>query len=310
MCMNIQKLYIASPRGFCAGVSRAIDIVELVLRKHGKPVYVRHNIVHNDHVVADFKKRGVIFVEDIMTIPNKSVVVFSAHGSAPKIYIQAQKKSLTLYDATCPLVTKVHIEAKRYAKEGYHIIYIGHKNHPEGIGVMGEVSQSSLTIVDSVDEISNLSLSVHKKIAVLTQTTLSMDDTKEIIDCVIKKYPQSIFPPALDICYATQNRQNAVKKIAQLADVVFVVGSKTSSNSNKLREVAKREGTESYLINDSSDIDQSWLKGKTRVGITAGASAPEHLVTDLIRYLSNETTITEEVHTISENINFPRPVNL
>lgn len=308
--MDIQKLYITSPRGFCAGVSRAIDIVELVLRKHGKPVYVRHNIVHNDHVVADFKKRGVVFVEDIMTIPNKSIVVFSAHGSAPKLYVQAQKKNLTLYDATCPLVTKVHIEAKRYAKEGCHIIYIGHKNHPEGIGVMGEVSQTSLTMVDSVGEVSNLSLSTHKKIAVLTQTTLSMDDTKEIISDILKKYPNSILPPALDICYATQNRQNAVKKIARLVDVLFVVGSKTSSNSNKLREVAMREGTKSYLINDSSDIDQSWLQDKARVGITAGASAPEHLVTDLIHYLSDKKTIIEEVHTILENINFPRPVNL
>ncbi|PIY69368.1 4-hydroxy-3-methylbut-2-enyl diphosphate reductase [Candidatus Roizmanbacteria bacterium CG_4_10_14_0_8_um_filter_39_9] len=308
--MDINKIYVVSPHGFCAGVARAIDTVEKVLHKHGRPVYVRHHIVHNVHVVKDFEKKGVIFVEDIDKVPPRSVVVFSAHGSPPELYIKAHNNKLTLYDATCPLVTKVHLEAKRYAGEGYHIIYIGYKGHAEGIGVMGEVSEDSITQVDSVNDVGHLLIPPQKKIVILTQTTLSLDDIKGVVGAIQKKYPHSILPPALDICYATQNRQNAVKILAKKAKLILVIGSKASSNSNKLREVAEKTGAKAYLIDDETDIDPEWLKNVQEIGITAGASVPEKLVRGVIDFLSNNNTVIEYMETAKEAAIFSLPKNL
>ncbi len=308
--MNVAKIYLASPRGFCAGVSRAIDIVDVVLKKHGKPIYVRHHIVHNDHVIKGFEKRGVIFIERIEEVPQGSVIVFSAHGSSPELYNLAKERNLTVYDATCPLVTKVHLEAKRYASEGYYIAYIGHKNHPEATGVMGEVPKDSIMLIDSLRDVNNLKVSASKRMIVLTQTTLSVDDTKLIVNEIRKKYPYAILPPAFDICYATQNRQNAVKELARKAQIIFVVGSKTSSNSNKLRETAVKQGIEAHLINGKTEIDPKWLERKSIVGVTAGASAPDELISEVINYLSNKETVVEEITTIKESIIFPLPKNL
>ena len=308
--MNITKIYLASPRGYCAGVSRAINIVDKVLQKHGKSIYVRHHIVHNDHIVKGFEKKGVIFVERIEEVPQGSVIVFSAHGSSPELYSLAKERNLTVYDATCPLVTKVHLEAKRYASEGYYITYIGHKNHPEAVGVMGEVPAESIMLIDSLADIAKLKVPSGKEIIVLTQTTLSMDDTKQIVDEIKKKYPQAMLPPAFDICYATQNRQNAVKELAKKTEIIFVVGSKTSSNSNKLRDVAVKQGIEAHLINDKTEIDMNWVENKSIVGVTAGASAPDELIREVINYLSNKKTVVEEITTIKESIIFPLPKNL
>lgn len=308
--MNVVNIYLASPRGFCAGVSRAIDIVDTVLKKHGKPIYVRHHIVHNDHVIRDFEKRGVIFIERIEEVPQGSVVVFSAHGSSPELYKQAKDRNLTVYDATCPLVTKVHLEAKRYANEGYYIAYIGHKNHPEAVGVMGEIPADSIVLIDSLRDVDTIAVTPGKGIIILTQTTLSMDDTKQIVKKIQMRYPHAILPPAFDICYATQNRQNAVKEMAKKVEIIFVVGSKASSNSNKLRDVAVKQGVEAHLINDKTEIDPKWLEGKSIVGVTAGASAPDELISEVINYLSNTKTVVEEITPIKESVFFPLPKNL
>lgn len=308
--MDVKKIYLASPRGFCAGVNRAIDVVDAVLKKHGKPIYVRHHIVHNDHIIDDFEKKGVVFVEQIEEVPQGSIVVFSAHGSSPELYEKAKKRNLIVYDATCPLVTKVHLEAKRYAKEGYYIVYIGHKNHPEAVGVMGEVNKDSIVLIDSLSEAEKLNIPSNKKAIILTQTTLSMDDTKQMVKMIQKKYSHIILPPAFDICYATQNRQNAVKDLTKKVETIFVVGSKTSSNSNKLRDTAIKQGVKAYLINDQTDIDLKWLDNVSSVGITAGASAPEKLVKDLIRFLSNKMTEVEEIVSTKELFIFPLPNNV
>ena len=308
--MDITKIYLASPRGFCAGVSRAIDIVDAVLKKHGKPIYVRHHIVHNDHIISDFEKKGVIFIEQIEEVPQGSIVVFSAHGSPPELYKKAKERNLIIYDATCPLVIKVHLEAKRYASEGYYIVYVGHKNHPEAVGVMGEVPADSIVLIDTLQDVAELKVPSGKGIMVLTQTTLSMDDTKEIVKEIQRKCPDAILPPAFDICYATQNRQNAVKELARKAEIIFVVGSKTSSNSNKLRDVAMKQRIEAYLINDKTEIDPKWVEGKSSIGITAGASAPNELIKGVINYLSNNKTVIEEIMTIKESVIFPLPKNL
>jgi len=308
--MSIKKIYLASPRGFCAGVSRAIDIVDAVLKKHGKPVYVRHHIVHNDHIVKEFEKKGVVFINTIEEVPYGSVIIFSAHGSSPELYKKAKERNLTVYDATCPLVTKVHFEAKRYEKEGYFIVYIGHKNHPESIGVLGEVNKNSIKLIDSLSEAKRLNLSSKKKAVILTQTTLSMDDTKKIVKEIQKKYPYTILPPAFDICYSTQNRQNAVKELSKKVEIIFVVGSKTSSNSNKLCNTAVKQGVQAHLINDKTDIDPTWLDKKSVVGITAGASAPEKLVAELITFLSDNKTKVEEIVTVKELLVFPLPQNI
>lgn len=285
-----KKIYLASPRGFCGGVKRAVDILDQVLQKHKPPIYVRHQIIHNRHVISDFEKRGVIFVEDINNIPNGSVVVFSAHGSPPDLYRKAKKKKLQIYDAVCPLVTKVHLEAKKYSQQGYFIFYIGHKDHPEPIGVLGEVSDQSIILIETLEDAEKIIPPQTDRLIVLTQTTLSFDDTKQIINCLKRRFTKLIQPPAFDICYATQNRQNAVKALAKKVDLVLVIGSKESSNSNRLKEVAEKEGVSSYLINDISEIKNSWFKDVEKLGITAGASAPKYLIDEVVKYFTYENS--------------------
>lgn len=308
--MNIRKIYLASPRGFCAGVTRAIKIVDLVLKKHGSPIYVRHQIVHNRHVIQNFEKKGVIFVENLDDVPQKSVVIFSAHGSPPQLYKQAKKRKLILYDATCPLVTKVHLEAKRYASEGYFIIYIGHKGHAEAVGVLGEVKLNSIALVEKIDDIKKLKLAQKEKIIVLTQTTLSFDDTSQLIQSIKREFNKAVLPPAFDICFSTQNRQNAVKKLAKKAQAILVVGSKESSNSNKLRQVAINAGVPAYLIDDETEIEEKWFKNISTVGITAGASAPDYIVNDVVNFFKKNNAQVKELEVLKENINFPIPKNL
>lgn len=288
-------------------MERAVTIVDLILKKYGAPIYVRHQIVHNAHVVSDFEKRGVIFVEDLNLVPDGSIVVFSAHGSPPDFYQKAKKKNLRLFDAVCPLVTKVHIEAKRYEKEGYFIFYVGHRRHPEPAGVIGEVSPKSIVLIENARQAKKVNPPQEEKLIVLTQTTLSFDDTKEIINILKKRFHQMILPPAFDICYATQNRQNAVKELAKKVDLVLVIGSKESSNSNRLRDVAKKEGVNAYLINDVIEIKENWLKKVEKLGITAGASAPENIIQSVIKYFSNDQVETEELQIIREKVYFPLP---
>ncbi len=306
---KLEKIYLASPRGFCAGVKRAVTIVDLVLKKHKVPIYVRHEIVHNKHVVNDFKKKGVIFVEDINEVPDSSVIILSAHGSPPSVYEETKKKKLVVYDATCPLVLKVHLEAKRYSKEGFFVIYIGHKNHPEGIGVLGELEQN-YKLIENLEQAKLLKLLKTQKIVILTQTTLSFDDTKEIINYLQKQYPNLIKPPIFDICYVTQNRQLAVKTLTKKADLILVVGSRNSSNSNRLRDVAEKAGKKAYLINDETEINKEWLINIENIGLIAGASVPETTVQSVVRYLSKGRPIVEELEFIKENILFPLPSNL
>lgn len=302
---KLKKIYLASPRGFCAGVKRAVKIVDILLKKFGSPIYVRHQIVHNRRVISDFEKRDVVFVEDINNIPNGSLVVFSAHGCSPTIYQQAKTKKLKVYDAVCPLVTKVHLEAKRYHKEGYFIFYIGHKNHPETEGVLGEIPANSVALIQTIEEVKKIHPPQKEKLIVLTQTTLSGDDTKEIINRLKKKFPKLVLPPAFDICFATQNRQNSVKALAKKTDLILVVGSKNSSNSNRLREIAEKAGVTAYLIDDISEINTSWLKKVENLGITAGASAPNYVIDKVIDYFSDSAALVEELITVKENISFP-----
>jgi len=304
---RLKKIYLVSPRGFCGGVKRAVDIVELVLQKYKPTIYVRHQIVHNRHLISDFEKRGVVFVEDINDIPNGSVVVFSAHGSPPSLYEKAKKKQLKVFDATCPLVNKVHLEAKKFSRLGYFIFYIGHKNHPETVGVLEEVFPKSIVLIETLEDIKRITPPQTGKIIVLTQTTLSFDDTKEIINYLKKRFPKLIQPPAFDICYATQNRQKAVKELAKKADLVLIIGSKESSNSNRLRDVAEKEGVVSYLINDVSEIKKSWLKDVEKLGVTAGASAPKYLIDEVIKYFSQPKVEIEELVVVKENISFSLP---
>lgn len=302
-------IYLASPRGICAGVRRAIRIVELVLQKHKPPIYMKHQIVHNSHVVAYFEKKGVRFIEHIEDVPSHSIVVLSAHGSAPAIYEQAHQRDLQVYDATCPLVTKVHIEAKRYEKEGYHILYIGKKKHQETIGVLGEVKKESITLVTTALDIENIQAN-SSKIVILSQTTLSMDETSLFIGLIKKKYPQAILPASIDICFSTQNRQNAVKELVNHTSLVLVIGSKESSNANRLVEVARQSGAQSYLINDETEIDRLWLTNRNTVGITAGASTPEHIIQQVINSIKEEHTQIKILNSISEKTVFPLPVQL
>lgn len=307
---NIKTIHLASPRGFCAGVERAVDILGKVLDRYGAPVYSRHAIVHNRRVVSDFEKKGAVFVEDIHQIPDGSRVVFSAHGSPPEFYEIAKRKKFKLFDAMCPLVLKVHIEAKKYESEGYFIFYIGHKGHPEPEGVMGNVKKSSIKLIQSEKEAINVNPSQNNKLIVLTQTTLSFDDTKKIIEVLKKRFPKIILPPAFDICYATQNRQLAVKSLSKKVELVIIIGSPASSNSNRLREVAEREGKKSYMIDRVDAIDNSWFDNVENVGISAGASSPENLVQEVIDYIKNKNTKIFEEHTILEKVYFPRPSSL
>lgn len=304
---KLKKIYLASPRGFCAGVTRAVKIVDLVLEKHGPPVYVRHQVVHNRHVVSDFEKKGAIFIENLEEIPDHASIVFSAHGTPPSVYQEAEKKKLKIYDAICPLVAKVHFEAKKYHKEGYFIFYIGHKHHPETEGVLGELPQNSAVLIQTIKEAKKLHPPQKEKLIALTQTTLSYDDTKEIINCLKKRFPKLILPPAFDICFATQNRQNAVKELAKKTDLIIVVGSKNSSNSNRLKETASKTGTTAYLIDDATEIQKSWFKNVKYLGIAAGASAPDYIINQVAGYFADSKVKVEELTTIKEKVSFPLP---
>jgi len=304
------KVYLAKPRGFCAGVDRAIDVVEIALDIYGPPVYVRHEIVHNDHVVSELRNKGAVFLDDVDEIPDGAVTIFSAHGVSPAVREQAAGRNLKVIDATCPLVTKVHLEAVRYAKKGYTIILIGHRNHVEVEGTMGE-APDSMVLVESPEDVPRLKVPETEKMVYLTQTTLSIDDTQAVIDELKKRFPHIEAPPKDDICYATTNRQAAVKEMTDRCDLILVIGSPTSSNSNRLVEVARARGCEAYLINDSSQMNIEMFKNTQHLGITAGASAPEHLVQDVVRWLEKNSSIEfADLDVVEEDVQFTLPREL
>jgi len=293
------RILLANPRGFCAGVNMAIDVVEQVLRLRGAPVYVYHEIVHNRHVVDDFRARGVVFVDGVEEVPDGSVVVYSAHGISPAIRREAQRRQLVEVDATCPLVIKVHHEVQRFAKEGYSILFIGHAQHDEAVGTVGE-APDAITVVESVEDVERLVVKNPNKIAYVTQTTLSLYDAQRIIDALKIRFPNIKAPPKEDICYATTNRQNAVAEVAPEVDLVLVIGSRNSSNSQRLVETAHQAGKAAYLIDDQSELNPEWFEGVDTVLITAGASAPEHLVQDLVTRIQREHGADSEVRTVAE----------
>ena len=304
------KILLASPRGFCAGVNMAIESLDLTLREFGAPVYVYHEIVHNKFVVESFKEKGAVFVDALEEVPPGSVLLFSAHGVSPEIRKVAQSRNLNAIDATCPLVTKVHLEAVKYAREGYTIFLIGHEGHDEVIGTMGEAPESMI-LVESEEDVAKLDIAADAKVAYLTQTTLSVDDANRIIAALRERFTNLVNPPKEDICYATQNRQEAVKKIAAGADICFVLGSQNSSNSQRLRELAEDEGVVSHLIDGAADIDPKWLEGVESVFMTAGASAPEVVVNECIQWLQDRFGATvEPVIVREENVSFPLPKKL
>jgi 4-hydroxy-3-methylbut-2-enyl diphosphate reductase len=306
----VKRVLIAAPRSFCAGVVRAIDIVEKLLETHGPPVYVRHQIVHNVHVVRDLEARGAVFVETEQEVPEGALVVLSAHGVAPQVYRKCDERRLEVIDATCPLVSKVHAEARRYAARGLKIALVGHAGHEEVVGTMGEAPES-IVLVETVEDAQNRELEEGQRVAYLTQTTLSVDDTGEVVDALRDRFPDLVGPPSADICYATQNRQDAVKKICSEASIVLVVGSKTSSNANRLVEVAKTCGADAYLIDDETDLDPAWLDGHDVVGLTAGASSPDLLVTRVADRLAElGYGDREEVELTREDVYFRLPAQL
>jgi 4-hydroxy-3-methylbut-2-enyl diphosphate reductase len=294
------RLLIAAPRGFCAGVDRAIEIVERALERYGPPVYVRHEIVHNRFVVDGLKAKGAIFVEELDQVPDGAPVVFSAHGVPKVVPAMATERGLDWLDATCPLVSKVHRQAERQVEAGRHILFVGHKGHPEVIGTMGQVPEGSITLVETVADVAALNLHADAPLAFLTQTTLSVDDTAEIIGAIQRRFPQVAAPKAEDICYATSNRQASVKAIADKCDLLLVIGAPNSSNSLRLVEVAERSGTRSVLIQRASEIDESWLDGVTTLGLTAGASAPEVLVREVVSRIAQWRCVDEETVTTTE----------
>jgi 4-hydroxy-3-methylbut-2-enyl diphosphate reductase len=301
------EILLAKPRGFCAGVDRAIEIVERALALHGAPIYVRHEIVHNKFVVEDLRAKGAVFVEELAEVPAGSTVIFSAHGVALDVRREADARGLKVFDATCPLVTKVHVEVSRMREQGREVIMIGHEGHPEAEGTMGQ-SESGMYLVESEEEVANLRVADPEKLAYVTQTTLSIDDCARITTALKKRFPKIVGPKKDDICYATQNRQDAVKFMAPLVDVVIVVGSPNSSNSNRLREVAQNLGRDAYLVDTAEEIRPEWLAGKQRVGVTAGASAPEVLVHDVIlRVQSLGVRRVRELEGIDERVTFPLP---
>jgi 4-hydroxy-3-methylbut-2-enyl diphosphate reductase len=305
--MSIEKVILAKPRGFCAGVEMAIETVERALKKHGTPLYVFHEIVHNQHVVNHFKQKGVVFVNSIAEVPAQSNVIFSAHGVSPEIWRQAKEKQLRwAIDATCPLVDKVHREVRRFATQDYWIILVGHRNHDEIVGTSGEAPGRTL-IVENVSEAKTVMPPNPDKLAVLTQTTLSVDDTKEVIEVLQQRFPKMITPAKEDICYATQNRQDAVKRLANKVDLVLVIGSKNSENSNQLVKVARSLGKPAYLIDDHRGIDPEWLNGISKIGITSGASVPDQLVQEAVEYFKLRGAAVEQVGLIEENIHFALP---
>ena len=307
---DAMRVILAQPRGFCAGVVRAIEIVERALEKYGEPVYVRHEIVHNRHVVDGLKAKGARFVEELAEVPDGAVTVFSAHGVPPAVVEEADQRGLPVLDATCPLVTKVHLQAKRYVAKGRTIILIGHAGHPEVEGTMGQVG-GPVYLVSSEADVQALEIERNAPVAYVTQTTLSIDDTKNIIAALRERFTDIVGPDTSDICYATQNRQSAVRDLCKMADVILVIGAKNSSNSNRLREIGIEEGVPSYLIADASELDPEWLEGKKTVGLTAGASAPEKLVIDVIEALRRIDNVdVSEMPGIEEHMAFRLPAEL
>ncbi len=305
-----REILLAEPRGFCAGVDRAIDIVEQALVKFGRPIYVRHEIVHNTFVVSDLKAKGAIFIEDLSEVPPGATLIFSAHGVSRAVQIEAEQRGFRIFDATCPLVTKVHVEVAKLHKEGYEFIMIGHKGHPEVEGTMGQLD-AGIHLVEDVADVSRVQLAQTEKIAVVTQTTLSVDDAAEILAAVKARFPKVREPKQQDICYATQNRQDAVKLLSPQVDVVIVVGSPTSSNSNRLRELAERMGTPAYMVDSEADLEADWFKGCSRVGLTAGASAPDVLVQAVIARLRELGALSvRSLQGVQETMKFPLPKGL
>jgi 4-hydroxy-3-methylbut-2-en-1-yl diphosphate reductase len=304
------KVLLANPRGFCAGVNMAIDVVDQVLQIKGAPVYVYHEIVHNLHVVNDFRARGVTFVDSIEEVPDGGTVVYSAHGVSPAIRDAAKRRRLVEIDATCPLVTKVHLEVLRFAKQGHTIVFIGHRNHDEAIGTVGEAPES-IVVVESPEDVERLEIPDPNRLAYVTQTTLSLGDAERIIRALKAKFPNIKAPPKEDICYATTNRQNAVNELAPEVDLVLVIGSKNSSNSQRLVDTAKDVGKDAYLIDDVRELQPQWMTGKRSVLVTAGASAPEHLVEQLLEKLRSEYAGVVDVRTlVEEDVNFAPPPSL
>ena len=307
---ELHEVLLAEPRGFCAGVDRAIEIVERALKKFGAPIYVRHEIVHNTYVVNDLKAKGAIFIEDLADVPPGATLVFSAHGVSQAVRHEADRRGFSVFDATCPLVTKVHVEVAKLHKEGYDFVMIGHKGHPEVEGTMGQL-EDGIFLVEEVQDVDRLQLPQTERLAVVTQTTLSVDDAAEILAAVKRRFPAVREPKMQDICYATQNRQDAVKVLAPSVDVVIVVGSPTSSNSNRLQELAERLGTPAYMVDQPEDLKAQWLEGKRRVGLTAGASAPEILVQQVIARLRALGAVSvRSLPGVEESVHFPLPMGL
>ena len=305
----VKKVILSSPRGFCAGVVRAIDIVKIALDVYPKPVYVRREIVHNPFVVDELRQNGAVFVDSLDQVPQGSTVIFSAHGVSPQVWNEAHARSLNVIDATCPLVTKVHLEAIRYAKQGYTIVLIGHKGHEEVVGTMGE-APDSICLVSTIQDVQSLQVLDPNKIAYLTQTTLSLEDTREIISALRQRFPLVEGPPSEDICYATQNRQLAVRQLSRLTSLILVVGAENSSNSNRLVEEAVKAGVDSYLIDDVSGIKKEWLQGVDILGLTSGASAPEILVNQVVEFFQDHGAQVEELVTREESVHFALPPEL
>ncbi|MDO9596874.1 MAG: 4-hydroxy-3-methylbut-2-enyl diphosphate reductase [Azoarcus sp.] len=308
--MNDKEILLANPRGFCAGVERAIEIVERALQRYGAPIYVRHEVVHNKFVVDDLRAKGAIFVEELDEVPAGNTVIFSAHGVSQAVRDEADARGLRVFDATCPLVTKVHLEVGRMREQGREIVMIGHKGHPEVEGTMGQV-KDGIHLVETAADVAGLQVADPDKLAYVTQTTLSVDDAAAIVTALRERFPSIVGPKKDDICYATQNRQDAVKLMIPYADVVFVVGSKNSSNSNRLREVAELRGVPAYLVDNAAGIDPQWLEGKRRIGVTAGASAPEVLVEDVIVRLKQLSSgAVRDLDGVPEKVTFPLPKEL
>jgi 4-hydroxy-3-methylbut-2-enyl diphosphate reductase len=305
-----KEILLAQPRGFCAGVDRAIEIVERALQQFGAPIYVRHEIVHNAYVVADLRAKGAIFIEELDDVPAGNTLVFSAHGVSKAVRAEAEARGLSIFDATCPLVTKVHVEVAKMRKQGCEIVMIGHDGHPEVEGTMGQ-TEEGMYLVETVDDVQKLAVNNPDQLAYVSQTTLSVDDTAEIIAALKQRYPNIIEPKKGDICYATTNRQEAVKFMAPQVEVVIVVGSPNSSNSNRLREVAEKKGTPAYMVDNATQINPHWLEGKQRVGVTAGASAPEVLVQAVIARLKElGARSVRPLDGVEESVTFPLPKGL
>jgi 4-hydroxy-3-methylbut-2-enyl diphosphate reductase len=305
-----QEILLAEPRGFCAGVDRAIEIVERALQKFGAPIYVRHEIVHNTYVVNDLKAKGAIFIEELADVPPGATLIFSAHGVSKAVQQEAEQRGFQIFDATCPLVTKVHVEVAKLHKEGFEFIMIGHKGHPEVEGTMGQLD-GGIHLVEDVADVARVQPAQTAKLALVTQTTLSMDDAADIARAVRARFPEVRVPKQQDICYATQNRQDAVKLMSPQVELVIVVGSPTSSNSNRLREVARKLGTESYMVDNAEELRPEWFAGKTRVGLTAGASAPEILVRQVIERIKALGAVSvRTMDGVEETVKFPLPKGL